>query len=250
MKREKIYIYGKRAVTEALTASPRSLAKLFLGKGFSDPFIEKKIKEHRIPTSEMKANTAARVPGKNLAQKIIGVVNPGALVGGSEEFLKALKPNPDTLLVYLDRLHDPMNVGAVIRSAAAFGASAMLIPAQGQAPLSGSVIKASAGIAFRVPLVSVPHGGRVLRELKARGFAIYGLAMKGARAVQAEEFPRPTVLIVGNEGSGVGKEIFSFCDATLGIPMRPGVESLNAAVSASIAMHAWSLRHPKALNRK
>lgn len=250
MKKEKIYIYGKHAVAEALASSPRAVTKIFLGRGFSDPFIEKAIAENRISVSELKPATATRVPGNSPAQKIIGVVSPSTLVQESDEFLKSLKVTPETLLVFLDRLHDPMNVGAVIRSASALGASGVLIPTRGQAPITGSVVKASAGVAFRIPLVSVGSASKTFRDLKTSGFTIYGLAMKGARKIWEEEFARPTVLVIGNEGNGISKETFSFCDTRLSIPMRAGVESLNAAVSAGIAIHAWSVRHPQIFNKK
>jgi len=250
MKHEKIYIYGKHAVAEALASSPRAITKVFLGKGFSDLLIRRAIEENRIPVSKLRPSTAARVPGNFPSQKIMAVINPSELVGETEKFFSGLHINPDTLLVYLDKLHDPMNVGAVIRSASALGASGVLFPSRGQAPITGSVIKASAGVAFHIPLVSVDRPSQVFRDLKKKGFVVYGLAMKASRSVFEEEFKRPTVLVVGNEGNGISKETFSFCDATLNIPMKPKTESLNAAVSVGIALGAWSNKHPLALRKK
>jgi len=144
-------------------------------------------------------------------------------------------------------LQDPHNVGAIIRSAAAFGISGVLIPEHNQAPITGAVVKTSAGMAFRVPLVAIGNTNNTIRVLKEKFFTVYGLAMDGSRDVSEEKFDTPALFIVGNESKGIREKTLALCDTLLRIPMHPRCESLNAAVSTAIVLHEWSSQHPEVL---
>jgi 23S rRNA (guanosine2251-2'-O)-methyltransferase len=163
-----------------------------------------------------------------------------------EQFLDSLVISPKTSLVLLGGIQDPHNVGAIIRSAAAFGASAVLMPGAKQSPITQAVIKASAGMAFQLPLVSIASIPAVLPMLKKRGFKIYGLA-SGKETIIESAFASPSVFILGNEGIGLDKSIKSLCDEMLSIPMNPKSESLNVAAAAAVALYSWSVKHPEAL---
>ncbi|MFZ2501025.1 MAG: RNA methyltransferase, partial [Minisyncoccia bacterium] len=147
----------------------------------------------------------------------------------------------------LAEVQDPHNVGAIIRSAAAFGLAGVLIPEHHQAGISGTVVKTSAGMAFRIPLVSIGNVNNAIKVLKEKGFWVYGLAMDGTAALGAEAFDTPSAFIVGNEGVGIREKTLEHCDVTLNVPMHPRTESLNAAVSAAVVFYAWSAKHPEAL---
>src|SRR5262249_53596590 len=151
-------------------------------------------------------------------------------------------PDEKTMLVLLDELTDPHNVGAIIRSAAAFRAAGVLIPSHNQAPITGAVVKASAGMAFRVPLVSIGNVNQAVDELKDLGFRTYGLAMNGTQNVAEETFAAPSLIIVGKEGKGIRQKTLYRCDVVLRIPMDARAESLNASVSAAVVMYQWSVR--------
>lgn len=99
----------------------------------------------------------------------------------------------DTALVILGELQDPHNVGAIIRSAAAFGVSAILMPEHNQAPVTGTVVKVSAGMAFRIPLVTVPNVNSAIRDLKERGFWVYGLDGEAKQTLPKEQFDAPAL---------------------------------------------------------
>ena len=147
----------------------------------------------------------------------------------------------------MGELQDPHNVGAIIRSAAAFGVSGVLMPEHNQAPITGAVVKVSAGMAFRIPLVRIGNINTVIRDLKERGFWVYGLDGEAKTSIVDESFDAPTVFILGNESKGIREKTAELCDVMLSIPMHPQCESMNVASSTSVALYAWSAKHPNAL---
>jgi 23S rRNA (guanosine2251-2'-O)-methyltransferase len=247
--RGKIYIYGRHALREALDNAPQTVRRVFLSQeAGTDRELRDLLARHNIPVDSIKSQEAGRMVGKETShQGVIAVINPSLLVKDFDEFLRELQPTEDTLLILLDELTDPHNVGAVIRSAAAFGASGVLLPSRHQAPITGAVAKVSAGMVFSVPIVSIGNVNQTIRELKSAGFTVYGLAMDGKSDLSGQNFDSPSLFVVGNEGSGIRQKTLEYCDVTLRIPMNPRAESLNASVSAAVVMYEWSTGHKKAL---
>ncbi|MBI4068078.1 23S rRNA (guanosine(2251)-2'-O)-methyltransferase RlmB [Candidatus Kaiserbacteria bacterium] len=246
-KPQKVFIYGKHALAEVLTHVPTAVRKVHLASSFDDERIRALIRDSGVPISALKEGALREVESGASHQGVVAEISLEGLVRSYDSFATGLKPNPDTLLVILDELTDPHNVGAIIRSAAAFGAAGVLIPPHNQASITGAVVKVSAGMAFRVPLVQIGNVNQTVRDLKERGFWIYGLAGGGAQPILGETFTVPTVLIIGNEASGIRQKTRELCDVLLSIPIAPRCESLNAASAASVALYAWSAKHPAAL---
>ena len=248
--REKIYIYGKHALKEALLNNPRAVRKVFLSReAAGDGDLNKLLRENGISAAALKtAHEAGRMVGEDTAhQGVIAIVDPAEIMIGFDDFLSELTPTEDTALVILDELTDPHNVGAIIRSAAAFGVSGVLLPSHHQAPITGAVVKTSAGMVFRVPMVAIGNVNQAVLRLQKEGFRVYALAMEGARDVTKERFDAPAVFVVGNEGKGIREKTLEHADVALKIPMSPRAESLNASVSAAVVLYAWSAEHRKAL---
>ncbi len=246
-KTEKVYIYGKHALMEALRNSPQALKKIFLARE-DDKELMKLIDKAGIPVGKFGSGESAGDVDKNSNhQGIIGLLSLDKLVRPYESFIKGLNVTPDTCLVILGELQDPQNVGSVIRSAAAMGIAGVLIPEHNQAPITGAVVKVSAGMAFRVPLVQIGNINNVIRDLKDKGFWVYGLDGESKQLLNDEKFEAPTVIIIGNEARGIREKTREICDVMLRIPMHPQCESMNAAVSTSIALYAWSTHHGDAL---
>ena len=241
---DRIYIYGKHALKEALIFAPDVLEEVFLAKHFDDTEILDLIRSHSINLS---AKMPREVGDGVVHQGIVGMVSLSKLMQDYSEFADQLAVEPSTSLVLLDELQDPQNVGAVIRNASAFGISGVLIPEHNQAQVTGAVVKVSAGMAFKIPLVKIGNINTVIRDLKDRGFAVYGLSANAKYTVTKEEFDMPTLFVLGSEGEGIRQKTFELCDKVLSIPINPKCESLNAAASASIAMYTWSTKHPEAL---
>ena len=141
------------------------------------------------------------------------------------------------LLLALDGVTDPHNLGAILRSAAGAGVQGVILPERRSAAVNETVIRASAGTAGRVPVCRVVNLGRSLDELKEAGAWIYGLAAgEGSRSYLQEPFDRATVLVLGAEGEGLHLKIRERCDGLLHIPMPGGIESLNVSAAAAVAL--------------
>ena len=248
VQHEKIYIYGKHALMEALLNAPHTIKKVFLSSEIQDGELRALLKKLNLTPATLKTREMGHMVGKDTShQGVIAITDPGSLVIDFRRFAESLRPTENTMLVLLDELTDPHNVGAIIRSAAAFGAAGILLPSHNQAPITGTVVKSSAGMAFRIPIISIGNVNSTVDHLKKEGFVTYGLVMNGAKNVTEEKFTAPTLFIVGNEGAGIRQKTLERCDVRLRIPMSPRAESLNASVSAAVVLYQWSIHHPGAL---
>lgn len=246
MQRDKVYIYGKHALHEALLNAPKVVKKVFAANGALSGEVLDLLKKNSLSPAPLKGE--AQLAEKDAShQGVIAAIDPSAILSDLDSFLAKLDLSKNPSLILLDEVQDPHNVGAIIRSAAAFGASGVLIPQVNQAQVTGAVVKTSAGMVFRVPLVSIGNVNQTIEILKKHRFWIYGLAMEGAKDLSQETFDAPAVFVIGNEGDGIRKHTLELCDVSLRIPMHPRTESLNAAVSAGIVMYEWSRQHPESL---
>jgi 23S rRNA (guanosine2251-2'-O)-methyltransferase len=241
-KDEKVYLYGKHALREALMAKPSSVQKVFLdANAEGDKELVELIKKHGLSFSSMKNETkGGAIASDAVHQGVIAVINTEKLYTPLDEVLKLFDTAVNPCFVLLDELHDPHNVGAIIRSAAAFGAHAILMPEHNQSPITGTVIKTSAGMVFRIPIVKIGNVNQTVRLLKEKHMWSYGLVMNGDTTLKNAEFDSPTLIIVGNESDGIREKTLELCDIKLTIPMDPKCESLNASVAASVVLYEWS----------
>ena len=244
---DKIYIYGRHALMEAILNTPETLERVYL-EDMDDRELISLLNREKIPVSHYDLKSIPRgVSREDTHQGYIGSVKLGQLVKSYDEFIEALNVGPDSALVILGEVQDPQNVGAIIRAAAGFGIAGVLIPAHNQAQISGAVVKVSAGMAFHVPLISIGNVNTTIADLKKRGFWIYGLDGEAKQSIHAEKFDAPTVFILGNESTGIRMKTLELCDVSLVIPLHPQCESLNVAASAAVALYAWSCKHPRVL---
>jgi 23S rRNA (guanosine2251-2'-O)-methyltransferase len=144
-----------------------------------------------------------------------------------------LRNDPAAILV-LDRVTNPGNVGMVLRTATAAGLDGVLLPRRGSPAIDPLVIKASAGVAFRAPVLRAATAEEGCAALRGAGFTVFGLDAGGASLLDAE-LPRRVALVLGNETVGLSPAVRAECDGILAIPMQGGVESLNVASAAAVA---------------
>ena len=249
MKAPVEYIYGKHAVREVLAKRPDIVVELHAAADFSDERILDSAQTHRLPLKLLNLKNPPRGISSNAAhQGIAAGIIPSKLTRPYKNFITDLKITPDTALLVLGEVQDPHNVGAVIRSAAAFGLQGVLIPPHNQAPITGTVVKVSAGMAFQIPLVTISNVNATLRDLQARGAWVYGLDGAGTVETGQEQFEKPSVFVLGNEGAGLREKTKSTCDDLIAIPIHPRAESLNAAAATAVVLAAWSQAHPAALH--
>lgn len=164
------------------------------------------------------------------------VVADAGAADDDPEYLLYTPPAPDALLLALDGVQDPHNLGACLRSAEAAGAAGIVIPRDRAAQMSPTVRKVAAGSAERVPLLAVTNLARSLDRLRELGYWVFGLAGDAEKPLWSADFRRPTVLVLGAEATGLRRLSREHCDELLSIPMAGGAESLNVSVTAGICL--------------
>lgn len=186
-----------------------------------------------------------REPMEGLDRRSQGQRHQGVLGEGGpfaytefEDVVARLKEKGDAaLLLALDGITDPHNLGAILRSAAAAAVDGVILPERRSAAVNDTVVRASAGTAGRVPVCRVVNLGRALDDLKEAGAWIYGMAAgEGSRDYLQEPFDRAAVLVMGAEGEGLHLKICERCDGLLHIPMPGGIDSLNVSAAAAVTL--------------
>jgi 23S rRNA (guanosine2251-2'-O)-methyltransferase len=171
----------------------------------------------------------------------------GVIALGSEKKyaeLDTIKSNAE-LLVVLDGVEDPHNLGAIIRTAHAAGASGIVIPERRAAGLTETVAKAAAGALEHLPVVQAVNINQTLRGLKDDGYFVYGLDERGDLPFDEVDWPERTVLVLGGEGKGLHDLVRRNCDALVRIPMAGKIASLNVSVAAGIVLFSWRSRRDR-----
>lgn len=231
-------IAGIHAVEEALIAG-ESIQRILIGsKRARDPQlgeIVKRAREKNVPVA-FEPEEAFRRFGDLRHQHVVAMAKPFAYAPW-EEVLAAVRADQNALVVALDHLEDPQNLGAVIRNAEASGAVAVVIPDRRSAAVTPATRRAAAGAASHIAVASVPNLVRALQDLKAGGCWVYGLSTAtGAVPYTQIDFKGRVALVVGAEGKGLSRLVAEHCDRLAHIPLYGKVSSLNASSSAAIAL--------------
>lgn len=229
---------GVHPVREALRAK-RPLDKVLIAKGVSGPRIHEIIELAR--TASIPVRFEAR---ETLDRAGKGATHQGVLAFGSAHAYADLEPLIEhaKLLVILDGVEDPHNLGAIIRTSHAAGADAVIVPERRSAPLTETVDRAASGALEYLPVARVVNITRTLDQLKERGFWIYGLDEGGSEFYDRTMFNLPTVIVLGGEGRGLHQNVQKHCDVLLRIPMAGEIASLNVSVAAGIVLFEWRKR--------
>jgi 23S rRNA (guanosine2251-2'-O)-methyltransferase len=167
----------------------------------------------------------------------LGLSVPAYTYAHPDDLLERALAAPPGLLVALDGVTDPRNLGAVVRSAAAFGAQGVVVPERRAAGVTASAWKTSAGAAARIPVARATNLTRALTAYASAGLFVVGLAADGdVNLDELDVASEPLVVVVGSEGRGLSRLVGERCDVTVRIPMSGPVESLNAGVAAGVAL--------------
>ena len=156
------------------------------------------------------------------------------------------EPFRDGLIVVLDGITDPQNLGSLLRTAQCFGANGVVIPRDRAAPVTPSVIKASAGAALHLPVARVVNLANALDRLKKEGYWIYAAEAHSGTALDRTDFEGPVGLVMGSEGEGIRPLVMKKCDFFVSIPLEGSFDSLNVAVAAGILLHHITRRRIRA----
>jgi 23S rRNA (guanosine2251-2'-O)-methyltransferase len=237
--RKGLWLYGRHAVEAALANPRRSCHRLLatseaharLGGRGTRPGVEATIVER----ADLDRLLGAGAVHQGLALSVAPL---------SKLDLRrtcAREPGPNVVLV-LDQINDPHNLGAILRSAAAFEARAVVLPERGSAELGGAAAKAASGALDVVPVVEVVNLARALDELAAQGY--WRLALNATAEATLEAVPETNdlALVLGAEGTGVRRLVAEHCDFAARLPIAPAMASLNVSVAAGIALYALAGR--------
>ena len=235
------FIYGRNPVEELLKNRADEVEKVYINRKLNKQSFSTILtlaSNNRVPVVE--------VPGSKLYD-LVGKVNDQGIVAAVsqiqyeefEDWLERIEPNQDTGILLLDEIEDPHNFGAILRTAAASGMDAVIVPKHRQAPVSAAAYKTSAGTAGRIPIVRAVNLNQAILKLKDNKFWIAGLDMDGDSLLWEQTFDVPMAFVIGNEGRGMRQKTGEHCDFLLSIPMYNGVESLNASVSAGLVCYEW-----------
>jgi 23S rRNA (guanosine2251-2'-O)-methyltransferase len=234
-------LIGIHPVAEALRAK-RPLERVLIARGAGGHRIQEIVDLARA------ASTPVRFEERGALDRLAGVAShQGVLALGSEKKYAEIGDVAATaeLLVVLDGVEDPHNLGAIIRTAHAAGAGAVMIAERRAAGLTETVAKAAAGALEHLPVVRVVNINHTLRELKDRGYFVYGLDERGEMPYDTVAWPAKTVIVMGGEGKGLHELVKKNCDALLKIPMAGKIASLNVSVATGIVLFAWRSRNPE-----
>ncbi len=226
-------VYGIHAVTEAMNARRVSRLMHVRGAGTRVDALVARAQELRIPVETLDRRALERLAREGVHQGVAAELQP--MPAYLVEELVAGAEGP-ALLVVLDAIEDPQNVGAIIRSADAAGAHGVIRQARHAAPLDGATAKASAGAVSFVKIATVVNISRTLEELKELGVWSVGFDGSASDRYDDVDYTVPTALVFGAEGTGLRRLVQETCDRVVSIPMAGEVSSLNVSVSAGIGL--------------
>ncbi|BBR52226.1 MULTISPECIES: 23S rRNA (guanosine(2251)-2'-O)-methyltransferase RlmB [Pseudomonas] len=231
-------IYGVHAVQGLLQHHPKRVKQIWLSEGRSEPRIQSLLAlaaENRVPVGQAERRELdAWVEGVH--QGVVAEVSPSQVWGEAmlDELLERAERPP--LILVLDGVTDPHNLGACLRTADAAGVTAVVIPKDKSATLTAVVRKVACGAAEVIPLVAVTNLARTLEKLQQRGLWVVGTAGEAEQEIYQQDLTGPLVMIMGAEGKGMRRLTREHCDFLVKLPMAGSVSSLNVSVATGVCL--------------
>ena len=243
MKKQKnvssLWLYGHHAVIEALKNPNRQ--KLCL-----------KATKDNLPPKDLTQNVPVQIVSRDELNALVGAeavhqglalqVKPLALQT-IDDVIERTNARANAMVIFLDQVTDPHNIGAILRSAAAFNANAVIVPDMNAPEETGTLAKSACGALEIVPLVRVTNFVRAMEKLKQAGFWCIGLDGYANEMINDKPLPNKTVFVMGSEGTGMRRLTAETCDYTVKLPMSDKMESLNVSNAAAITMFEWYQGH-------
>lgn len=232
-------VAGRNAVVEALRAHVPVSTLYVAGRVDADDRVREAIKtatERGIPILETPRGELDRLTDGAVHQGVAAQV-PAYSYADHHDLIDPEMPGTP-LVVALDGITDPRNLGAIVRSVGAFGGHGVVVPARRSVGMTASAWKSSAGAASRIPVAQVPNLTRALEDYAKAGFFIVGLDMEGdVELPNLELADVPLVIVVGSEGKGLSRLVRETCDQIVSVPMTSAIESLNAGIAVSVTLY-------------
>ena len=232
------YIYGINAVSEALKARGRAFEWVGMAKERHDLRLQRLVEDCRrlaVPVRFLQRTELDRMAGNASHQGVVAVTS--AKQYSDLDDVVGAKRGQHSLVVVLDGVEDPHNLGAILRTADAAGADGIVIPERRAASVTGTVTKASAGASEHLPIAKVTNIARTVEELKERNLWTVGLDQRASQTYDALDYNMDCALVLGAEGKGLHDLVKRKCDFLVSIPMLGKVSSLNVSVAAAVVLY-------------
>jgi 23S rRNA (guanosine2251-2'-O)-methyltransferase len=236
-------IYGVNPVLEILRAGDRPIRELMVADGVQDARVREIMdlaRAQKIPIHRAPRRTLDRITGHAVHQGIVARV-ASARYADAEKLIESIAlrvgRSPEPLVVILDGVEDPHNLGAVARTAECAGVDALFIPERRAAGLTDTVAKVSAGALSHLPVALVTNVSRLIDELKERNVWVVGTAADATTNYTDWDWTRASALVMGNEGSGLHRLVRERCDALVSVPVLGEIESLNVSVATGVILY-------------
>ncbi len=239
-------IWGRNPVVEALRAG-KAVERLYLAEGLRpNPVIDeitRRARGLRVQTQYLDRRALDRLADGASHQGVVAEVEEFEYAELDDILRGAQAAGERPLLLLLDALQDPQNLGSLIRTAEAVGVHGIVLPRHRSVGVTAAVAKASAGAVEHLPIARVTNLGQAIEELKSQGGWVLGLDASGKQAYDEADYTAPTAIVVGAEGGGLHRLVAERCDLLVKLPMRGKVASLNASSAGSIVLyHAFRSR--------
>ena len=245
--RELVQVYGLRSCAEVLASNASEVVQLWFAKGARSAAVlrlKAEVQSQGLPFQELPRQALDHMSGFVRHQGVLMTRRPPRPSEGvAIDTLSARGQHEPLLLLALDHLQDPRNLGACLRSAEAAAVDAVLVSRQQSAGLSSVVGKAACGALEHVPVLMESDLAASLARLRQAGFWLVGMADEAEQGIWECDFPLPLVLIFGSEGQGLRKAVRRRCDMLLNIPMFGHIESLNVSVACGVTLYEIRRRY-------
>lgn len=237
-------LIGRQPVLEALERGDVGIEKVMLEQEASGQRIGaiRSMAEERGAPVQYVPEARLRHEAEGAAHQGVVAITAPIRYQPVDEMLSDIAPTWDAvkqrspLLLVIDRVTDPRNFGAILRSAVAAGTDGVIVPSREMAPLNAAAIKASAGTAPRIPIARADDLSQVLVQLKERGYWVCGAEGTAEKTLWEVDWDRPMAVVLGSEGEGLAPKVSEACDELVAIPMRGPAESLNVSVAAGLLL--------------
>jgi 23S rRNA (guanosine2251-2'-O)-methyltransferase len=241
---------GPHAVIEALRATPGAIEVVCLAeslRSLTTKDIEDMARRARVECEVMPKESLDALAGKLHHQGVIAITGDYPYVD-LVALLEHAQTHPHPLLVVLDQIQDPRNLGAILRSAHAFGACGVILPKDRAAKITAAAVRTSVGASELMKVCRITNLARTLDELKDAGYCVHGADAEAQDPLSAMSWSGRTALVMGNEGRGLRRLTAAHCDRLFKIPMATDFDSLNVGAAAAIALYEASKQ--RSLNGK
>lgn len=238
-----LWLHGIHSVEEALSNPQRRIVRLIATPETAQRLVDKGLKKEHIKLLEPADRSAIEelVGTETVHQGVALKTHPLPDLDLHDALVDVHESEP-CLIIALDHVTDPHNIGAILRSASAFGARTVLTTKHNAPEETGVLAKSASGALEHVPIIRVTNLGRSLKECQKLGFWVIGLDAGGPQEIDQMDMPNRCVLVLGAEGQGLRPGVTTSCDYVAKLPMSGHMESLNVSNAAAISMYEWQRR--------